>query len=140
MSQKDKKIIGSIDKVDLPDFGVENIPAKIDTGASRSSLHCRGIKTESGMLFFKVMTDSGYKEFSTKDWSQKRIRSSNGKAEVRFIIKTKLKVFSKKYVASFSLTDRSKMKYPLLIGKAFLKNRFIVDVAEKNLSYQFKSQ
>lgn len=138
MRKTEKKIIGTIDKVDLPLFNIENIEAKIDTGASRSSLHCKGIRLKDDGLHFKIPFETGVHEFSTPQWIQKKIRSSNGKAELRYIIKTKLRVFSKNYLVSFSLTDRSKMKYPMLIGKSFLKNRFIVDVAEKNLSYKEK--
>ena len=139
MAKKERKIIGRTDKVDLPLFGVENINAKIDTGAHRSSLHCRGIKQVGETLRFKVLTDNGYSEFSTDSWTQKKVRSSNGKSEWRYVIKTKLGIFGKVYLVSFSLTDRSKMKYPLLIGRKFLSSRFVVDVAKKNLSYKAKS-
>lgn len=139
MAKKDKKVIGTVDKVDLPVFGVENINAKIDTGATRSSLHCRHIRLENNILKFRVLTETGYKEFSSNDWQQRKIRSSNGKAEMRFIIKTKLRVFGKEYTVSFSLTDRSKMKYPLLIGRKFLKDRYVVDVSQKNLSFKQKT-
>lgn len=139
MPNPPKKIIGSVDKVDLIDFGAENVNAKIDTGAFRSSMHCKGIKLETDLLKFKVKTDDGYKEFSTKNWIQKKIRSSNGKAELRYVIKTKLRVFGKDYSVSFSLTDRSKMKYPILLGKKFLSGRFIVNVSEKNCSYKLKN-
>ena len=139
MVKHPKKPIGMVDKVDLPALGVENLNAKIDTGAYRSSLHCERVRQDGDILRFKVRTDQGYREFSTTDWIQKKIRSSNGKAELRFIIKTKLRIFGKTYVVSFSLTDRSKMKYPLLIGRKFLEDRFIVDVSEKNLSYKQKT-
>lgn len=138
MGKKEKQVIGVIDKVDLPEFGIEAINAKIDTGAHRSSLHCKKIKVEDDRLFFSIQTDDGYKEFSSIDWMQKRIRSSNGKAELRYVTKTKLRVFEKDYKVSFSLTDRSKMKYPLLIGRMFLKGKFLVDVAKKNVSFQKK--
>ena len=38
----------------------------------------------------------------------------------------------------FSLTDRSDMKYPVLIGRKLLQHRFIVDVARKNLAHKSK--
>ncbi len=140
MAKKEKEIIGRIDKVDLPDFGVENINAKVDTGATRSSLHCEQVRLEGKTLYFKIRTEDGGKEFGSDEWMQKKIRSSNGKAEMRYIIKTKLRMFGKSYIVTFSLTDRSKMRYPLLIGRTFLEDRYIVDVSEKNLSYKLKTQ
>lgn len=138
MAKKEKQIIGRLDVIDLPDLGVENIHAKIDTGAYRSSLHCKKVHEESGVLYFTLHTDTGYQEYATKDWTQKVVKSSNGKAQKRFVIKTRMKIFKKNYMASISLTDRSEMKNPLLIGRKILTNKFIVDVSKKNLSYELK--
>ncbi|HRL09617.1 MAG TPA: RimK/LysX family protein, partial [Aliarcobacter sp.] len=38
------------------------------------------------------------------------------------------------YQTVVSLTNRSDMKYPMLIGRKFLKDRFLVDVSKKNLT------
>lgn len=138
MHKKEKRIIGRLDKVDLPDFGVEDIHAKIDTGAYRSSLHCKKVRLVGDTLKFHVKTESGYKEFESNNWTKKTIKSSNGKAEDRFVIKTRMRIFGKNYVTSFSLTDRSEMQNPMLIGTKMLKNRFIVDVSQKNLSFAQK--
>jgi hypothetical protein len=135
---KEKKIIGRLDKVDLPDFGVEDIHAKIDTGAYRSSLHCKKVRLEGDILKFQVKTESGYREFESNSWVKKTIKSSNGKSEDRFVIKTRMKIFRKIYMTSFSLTDRSEMQNPMLIGTKMLKGRFLVDVSQKNLSFAQK--
>ena len=135
---KIKKIIGRLDKVDLPDFGVEDIHAKIDTGAYRSSLHCKKVRLEGDVLKFQIKTETGYREFESRSWTKKTIKSSNGKAEDRFVIKTRMRIFGKNYVTSFSLTDRSEMQNPMLIGTKMLKNRFLVDVSQKNLSFAQK--
>lgn len=135
---KDKKIIGRLDKVDLPEFGVEDIHAKIDTGAYRSSLHCKKVRLEGDLLKFEVKTEKGYREFESHSWIKKAIKSSNGTTEDRFVIKTKMIIFGKKYLTSFSLTDRSEMENPMLIGTKMLKDRFLVDVSQKNLSFAQK--
>ncbi|MEP0986006.1 ATP-dependent zinc protease [Ekhidna sp.] len=140
MAKKEKQVIGRLDVIDLPDLGVKNIHAKIDTGAYRSSLHCKKVHEESGVLYFTIHTDTGYKEYATKDWAQKIVKSSNGKAQKRYVIKTRMRVFNKNYMASISLTDRSEMKNPLLIGRKILTNKFIVDVSKKNLSYESKKK
>ena len=137
MAKKQKLVIGRLDVIDLPDLGVENIHAKIDTGAYRSSLHCKNVHQEHGFLYFTLHTDTGYQEYATKNWTQKVVKSSNGKAQKRYVIKTRMRIFGKNFVASISLTDRSKMKNPLLIGRKMLSH-FIVDVSQKNLSYNKK--
>ena len=42
--------------------------------------------------------------------------------------------FGKKYKTVISLTDRSDMKYPMLIGRKFLSERFLVDVSQEYLT------
>lgn len=138
MVRKAKQIIGRLDIIDLPDLGVEDIHAKIDTGAYRSSLHCKKVHLEDGILYFTLHTDTGYQEYATKDWTQKVVKSSNGRAQKRYVIKTRMRIFGKNYMASISLTDRSEMKNPLLIGRKILAGKFVVDVSEKNLSYLTK--
>lgn len=140
MAKRVKQVIGRLDVIDLPDLGVQDIHAKIDTGAYRSSLHCKKVHVEQGVLYFTLHTDTGYQEYATKEWTQKIVKSSNGKAQKRYVIKTRMKIFGKNYMASISLTDRSEMKNPLLIGRKILTNKFIVDVSQKNLSYNQKKQ
>ncbi|WP_420317084.1 ATP-dependent zinc protease [Ekhidna sp.] len=140
MAKKEKYVIGRLDVIDLPDLGVKDIHAKIDTGAYRSSLHCKKVHEEEGVLYFTLHTDTGFHEYATKDWAQKIVKSSNGKAQKRYVIKTRMRIFGKNFKASISLTDRSEMKNPLLIGRKILTNKFIVDVSQKNLSYDQKNQ
>lgn len=66
---------------------------------------------------------------------KKNVKSSNGKVEERYFIKSVIEIFGKKYKAELSLTDRKDMKYPMLLGRKFLKDKFIVDVS---LTYQSK--
>lgn len=138
MAKKEKKVIGRLDIIDLPELGVQDIHAKIDTGAYRSSLHCKKVHLEDGVLYFTLHTDTGFQEYATKDWMQKVVKSSNGRAQKRYVIKTHMRIFGRNYLASISLTDRSEMKNPLLIGRKLLTNKFIVDVSKKNLSFEEK--
>ncbi|MCB0803276.1 MAG: ATP-dependent zinc protease [Flavobacteriales bacterium] len=69
----------------------------------------------------------------TKNFFRKVVKSSNGRKEKRYIIKTVIQLGGKKRKTDVSLTDRGKMKYPVLIGRKVLKNGFLVDVSQKNL-------
>lgn len=48
--------------------------------------------------------------------------------EERYIIKTTIKLGKKKINTTLSLSDRANMRYPVLIGRRFLKGKFVVDV------------
>ncbi len=132
--------------VDLPGFGLQNIEAKVDTGAYTSAIHCshiklierKGIKKISFHILGSDQEGLGERVFVTRNFKEKKIKSSFGQIEERFVIKTKVKLFGRVIRADFSLTDRTEMRYPVLLGRKLLKNRFIVDVSQYNLSYNKK--
>ena len=63
----------------------------------------------------------------------KSVKSSNGVVQTRASIKVKVEFAGKIYQTVVSLTSRADMKYPMLIGRKFLQNRFLVDVSKKNI-------
>ena len=64
----------------------------------------------------------------------KRVKSSNGTVQLRASIKVDIQFFGKRYRTVVSLTNRSDLKYPMLIGRKFLANRFLVDVSQEYLT------
>lgn len=146
-SPKDLRIIGRTDIVDLPDLGLHNVDVKIDSGAYTSSIHCSRIKvikeadgTEA--ITFTIpgskLHEKGIHRFSVKDFEERSIRSSNGHLQKRFVIQSHIVIFGKRIQTEFSLADRSRMKYPVLLGRQLLSKRFLIDVNKTNLSYKEK--
>jgi hypothetical protein len=139
---EEKIIIGRRDVIDLPDFGIRNIRSKIDTGAYTSSIHSADVEVLQGnpnKLVFKIIGNEGEeKEIITTDFSERMIKNSFGSIEKRFVVKTKILIFNKIFETEFSLSDRSGMKYPILLGRKFLREKFLVDVSRFNLSYKQK--
>lgn len=143
---KNKIIIGRKDKADFPELGLFDIDIKIDTGAYTSSIHCHNIKEieEEGERYIEFQLldpshkDYNNKKFKVKNFKEKKIRSSNGKGEKRYIIKTKIHIFKKKYTIELSLSERSEMRFPVLIGRKLLNKKFIVDTSLSNLSFNSK--
>lgn len=141
MQTSDKKIIGRIEKIDLPSLSLFNLDAKVDTGAYTSSLHCHQIesfvKEGSNWVKFYVLDPDHpeYEEtlFECAVHKLKKVRSSNGQLEERVIIKQKTQFQKYKRTIELSLTNRSEMKYPVLLGRKFLTGRFLVDVSKKYL-------
>jgi hypothetical protein len=133
---KEKLRIGRRETIDFPELGLYGIIAKVDTGAYTTALHCHDIREEKGVLYFKLLdpTHPYYNEQEQKfsDYFQKEIKNSFGEVEKRFMIKTTVKIGSKRIKSVISLTDRGTMRYPVLIGRKLLKNRFIVDVSLLN--------
>ncbi|MDJ1483415.1 RimK/LysX family protein [Cytophagaceae bacterium YF14B1] len=141
-----RQIIGRFDRIDLPDFGAINIGAKIDTGAYSSAIHCSKIKLykKKGKRYISFhILDSHipvieHRRYITSRFRKKKVRSSSGHVEKRYFIETYIILFGEKILVEFSLSDRENMRFPVLLGRKMLKNRFLVDVALIDVSYHQK--
>lgn len=136
------KVLGRYDRVDLPALGLSNIHAKVDTGAYTCSLHCGKAEVVNGKLEF-ILLDEEHPEFTGMkfifDAFEKRpIKNSFGEVENRYVIVTSIKIFDEVITTEFSLSNRGSLKFPILIGRKILRNRFLIDVKKKNLSYREK--
>jgi hypothetical protein len=134
--------LGRSDRIDLPGLHLSDIHAKIDTGAYTSSLHCSRAQVVNGVLEFVLLDDehpefTGMK-FTFTSWDERLIKNSFGVAETRFIIHTTVLIFGKEIETEFSLSDRDALRFPILLGRKVLRNRFVIDVTKKNLSYRAK--
>jgi len=134
-----KKLIGRTEKADFPSLNLYQLATKIDTGAYTSSLHCHHIELGREKKFVSFyLLDPSHPEYNNRQFTcpvedVRTIRSSNGAAEERIVIKTKIKLLDCLNNIELSLTDRSEMRYPVLLGRKFLRNKFIVDVSKNNL-------
>lgn len=136
------QILGRSDRVDLPKLGLANLHAKVDTGAYTCCLHCSKAEVIDGKLEF-VLLDEEHPEFTGmkfvfKKFVQREIRNSFGESELRYIIKTSIKIFDRRIRAEFSLSNRGNLKFPVLLGRKILRNRFLIDVTKKDLYFQSK--
>jgi hypothetical protein len=136
-------VLGRNDRVDLPHLGLFNIHAKVDTGAYTCCLHCSKAEVVNGQLEFTLL-DKEHPEFTGmkfvfKKFNQREIKNSFGEAELRYIIKTQIKIFDRKIRAEFSLSNRGNLKFPVLLGRKILRNRFLIDVTKKDLYYLSKT-
>ncbi len=137
-----KQIIGRREYIDFPELGLTGILAKMDTGAYTSALYCHEIRIENDVLFFKLLDPSytcyQHSEHRFSEFGEKHIKNSFGEIEKRFTIKTLVKIGRKEIKSVISLTNRSDMRYPVLIGRKILNNRFIIDVSFVNTLHPTK--
>ncbi len=126
-------IIGRAEELDLVGYAL-GVPAKIDTGAFRSSIHANDISLVDNNsvteLHFNIL---GHKcapisrRVIADRFEKIRVRSSNGEESERYEVTFKVKIGPKIFNTSFSLADRSGNVFPVLIGREALSKRFIVD-------------
>lgn len=134
-TRKELIIIGRAEKVELRDFGLADIPAKVDTGADSSSLWVSHIQEDAkGLHFVLFGKDSPYytgevQHFTKPDYTLTRVANSFGHKELRYKVKLRITVKGRKVRATFTLSDRSLKTYPILLGRRLLQGKFLVDVA-----------
>lgn len=131
----EKVIIGRTAHIVIPSEGVRSIRVKIDTGADRSSIWASNIAmSDDGELSFTLFApESKYYSgtvYRTKNFEASRVRSAHGDLQVRFRIHMTIILGGKKIRGTFTLADRSKNKYPALIGCKILNKKFLVDVSK----------
>ena len=130
-------LIGRTERVKFQELCSQWMEAKIDTGAYGSSLDCHNIREESFEGKTRLCFSLSPKNIPSKtiyfdSYSKKKVKSSTGEVEMRYFIKTPIEIAGKKIISTISLADRETMKYPVLIGRKLLRNKFIVDVRRIN--------
>jgi len=141
-----KRIIGRLELVDFPQFQIEGVEAKIDTGAYTGAIHCTNLqlhKLPDGQTRLRVnLLDDAHPNFDGcllefTDFSLRTIKSSNGEAQRRYVIRTVIRLGNEEFTTAFSLSDRSDMKYPVLIGRSLLRRGgFLVDVSKRYVAHK----
>jgi len=136
-----KRIVGWREAISIPSLGVEEIIAKVDTGARTSAIHAFFVEPFTGAdgkewvrfglhPIRKEQQPEITVEAPVKD--RRQVSDSGGHTEERYVIETELHVGDEKVVAEVTLTDRESMAYRMLLGRTALRGHFIVD---SDLSY-----
>jgi hypothetical protein len=127
-----KTVIGPVEPITLPEYAVEVVAARIDTGARTSAIWASEITEEKGVLQFCLFA-KGSKFYTgdkikTREYSRRIVTNSTGHAEERYTVKTLVTLKGRKVFSTFTLANRSKQTYPVLLGRNILRGKFIVDV------------
>ncbi len=131
------RIIGEVEPVTIVKAGL-TLPARIDTGATTSSLDARDIQRferdgKKWVRFTLVDRRSGKKvKVEGRLTRTVEITRHGTDPQYRPVVKLKAILGKTRINREFSLTDRSAFTYPVLIGRNFLQGEFIVDVTRKN--------
>ena len=144
----EKKIIGRNEIVDLPKMNLFQLRAKVDTGAYTSAIHYHHaeiVEKEGKQVLHFTLLDPSHPEYNDKSFyfehfKTKHIKNSFGQSEERFIIEATIRLFGENIKTEFSLSNRGKLKFPILLGRKLLNRHFIVDTSKKNLSLKSKKK
>lgn len=126
--------VGWREWVAFPEWGIDHLKAKVDTGAKTSSIHVENL------IFFEK-DNKPWVKFSILPWQkssqdgttieapvlfEREIKSSSGCLEKRPIISAMIKLSHKILKIELSLTDRDQMGIRMLLGREALNDEFYV--------------
>lgn len=148
----EKVILGWVEWIAVEPTGLP-AKAKLDTGAKTSSLHARNIEwfekggqdwvrfqfSPNTKLSAKRMREGKSKNFVTIEAPIHRstlIKQHKRASSERPVIMHKFILDGREYEAEFTLTDRSRFIYPVLLGRGFLQDVAIVDPSRTYLRTQ----
>lgn len=135
-----KQVLGWKETVRLPGLGDAQLLAKLDTGARTSALHAGNLvftrHAEAPWVVFDLpdLAALSPRRFRLPMLEQRRVKSSTGSSQLRPVVLLQLMLAGQAWTTEVTLTDRSDMELPMLVGRSALKGRFLVDPARTRLA------
>ena len=123
--------IGWREWISLVDFKDFYLKAKIDTGATISALHATHIEEfdfkGNKYVSFRIYQSKSYKMIKKPIVGYKTIKNSFGKKQLRPLINISIKIGKDTIDTIITLTKRTRMTYPVLIGRSTLNNNYRIN-------------
>ncbi|WP_169544411.1 ATP-dependent zinc protease family protein [Sneathiella aquimaris] len=122
-----RTVVGWREYVALPDLGVAQMRAKLDTGARTSALHAVHIKPEiidgEDWVSFHIPISKMPKDTicRAKVIERRKIKNTSGVPEFRYVIETTLILGDFLWKIEVSLADRENMTHDLILGRTAIR-------------------
>lgn len=131
-------IIGWRERVDLPDWGIRRLKAKIDTGARTSAIDVAQIvHNDDGTIRFEIVTRlepvRETKWVTATPVRTSVVKPSHGEPQERPVCLTRIRIGDREHEVELGLVCRRKMRCRMLIGRTVLEGNYLVDSSAKNV-------
>jgi hypothetical protein len=138
----DKIMLGWREWVALPEFGIDFIKAKVDTGARTSALHAFYLEPfkrgGEPWVRFGIHPRQGSPEkvvhCEAPVADRRTVTDSGGHREKRYVIETPVKLGDHTVTVEVTLTDRENMRFRMLLGRTAMRGNFMVDPGRSYLA------
>jgi hypothetical protein len=135
-------LIGWKEFVEFPEWGIRRVKAKIDTGARTSALgvlryeltqmEAAGLIAELHLALHRRHPER-VSVIRVPVLEMIRVRNTSGRFEVRPLIEATARLGPLTKRIRLTITDRSRMRFPMILGRKALEGDFCVDVSQKYL-------
>ena len=133
-AERSVALFGWMEYVCLPDLNLPLVKAKLDTGARTSAIHAENIVlfNRDGVEWVRFQTlpdwdnpNMGFRTVEAPVIHVREIKNTSGIPEERLVIRTKARFGSRTWSIELSLADRTNMTFPMIVGRAALKNHAV---------------
>jgi hypothetical protein len=138
LSAPARPIVGWRERVDLPEWGLKRIRAKIDTGARTSAIDVARIEElPDGRIRFEIV--SRVAPSRKTHWLEATpvrssiVKPSHGEPQHRYVCRTRMTLGPLEHDIEISLVCRKGMLCRMLLGRTALDGAALVNPAEKYL-------
>lgn len=139
-----RPVLGWKEEVSIPTLAGLRLLAKLDSGARTSALHAVDIRYERRQRRDWVRFDlpdvdqRRRHRFLLPLAAQRTVKSSIGDRQLRPVVELELCIAGQTWLTEVTLTDRSDMGIPMLIGRRALGGRFLIDPGRTRLAERLR--
>ena len=134
-------VVGWREWVSLPEFGIDWIKVKVDSGAKTSALHAFEItpikKQNVHYIRFKIHPMQRRRDVVVEATARvidiRWVTDSGGHRERRYVIMTRLVLGDQSWPIEMTLTSRDTMNFRMLLGRSAMRKRLLVNPAKSFL-------
>ena len=128
----EKIIIGEVEKVTILPWKI-SLPARIDSGASISSIDVREFFISRKKVKFRLPDRAGGQQLELPLLGWRMVKSAGSGKQRRPVVEMEICLGGKKIKTPVTLSNRSLMEYPMVIGRQALTGNFLIDVSQSNV-------
>jgi hypothetical protein len=135
-------LVGWKEYVDFPDWGIRRVKVKVDTGARTSALdvveyELRRLDSQGLMIRLHLQLKSRHPDrlavVEVPVLQMVAVTNPCGVREERPVIETRVRLGPISKIIRLTITNRSAMRFRMILGRLALANDFVVDVSKKYL-------